>query len=204
MSEHYYSRTQNVESDPQYWNYMLRNSNFRFKTDHGVFSKKEVDFGSRLLIETFQMPEVHGDILDVGCGYGPIGLTIAKHWTDRTVYMIDVNLRALQLTKDNSELNGITNLMIYESDRLSAVKEKKFAAILTNPPIRAGKKVVHDIYEQSYRSLLPNGELWVVIQKKQGAPSSIDKLSELFADVKIVEKKKGYFIIKAKKSVSEQ
>lgn len=204
MSEHYYSRTQKVESDPQYWNYTLRNSNFRFKTDNGVFSKKEVDFGSRLLIETFQMPEIQGDILDVGCGYGPIGLTIAKHWTDRTVYMIDVNLRALQLTKDNSELNGITNLVICESDRLSAVKEKKFAAILTNPPIRAGKKVVHDIYEQSYRSLLPNGELWIVIQKKQGAPSSIDKLSELFSDVEIVEKKKGYFIVKAKKDQSEQ
>lgn len=204
MSEHYYSRTQKVESDPQYWNYTLRNSNFRFKTDNGVFSKKEVDFGSRLLIETFQMPEIQGDILDVGCGYGPIGLTIAKHWTDRTVYMIDVNLRALQLTKDNSELNGITNLVIRESDRLSAVKEKKFAAILTNPPIRAGKKVVHDIYEQSYRCLLPNGELWIVIQKKQGAPSSIDKLSELFSDIEIVEKKKGYFIIKAKKDQSEQ
>jgi 16S rRNA (guanine1207-N2)-methyltransferase len=199
MSEHYYSRTQNVESDPQYWNYTLRDANFRFKTDNGVFSKKEVDFGSRLLIETFQMPGLQGDILDVGCGYGPIGLTIAKHWTDRTVYMVDVNLRALQLTKDNSELNGITNLVIQESDRLSAVKEKRFAVILTNPPIRAGKEVVHDIYEQSYHSLLPNGELWIVIQRKQGAPSTINKLSEMFIDVEIVAKKKGYFIVKAKK-----
>ena len=88
-------------------------------------------------------------------------------------------------------------LMIYESDRLVAVNEHKFAAILTNPPIRAGKKVVHDIYEQSYENLLPNGELWIVIQKKQGASSSIEKLSEMFEDVEIVEKKKGYFIIKA-------
>jgi 16S rRNA (guanine1207-N2)-methyltransferase len=204
MSEHYYSRTQKVESDPQYWNCTLRNTNFRFKTDNGVFSKKEVDFGSRLLIDTFQMPDLQGDILDVGCGYGPIGLTVAKHWPDRTIYMLDVNLRALQLTKENSELNGITNLMVCESDRLSAVKEKKFAAILTNPPIRAGKEVVHDIYEQSYESLLPNGELWIVIQKKQGASSSINKLSELFSDVEIVEKKKGYFIVKAIKGQLEQ
>ncbi|WP_338450514.1 class I SAM-dependent methyltransferase [Niallia oryzisoli] len=199
MSEHYYSRTQNVESDPKYWNYTLRNTSFRFKTDNGVFSKKEVDFGSKLLIETFDMPEVPGDILDVGCGYGPIGLSIAKQWPGRTINMIDVNLRALQLAKENSELNGIGNVVIYESDRLSAVKEKEFAVILTNPPIRAGKEVIFDIYEQSYHSLLPQGELWVVIQKKQGAPSTISKLSELFAEVDTVEKKKGYFIIKAKK-----
>jgi 16S rRNA (guanine1207-N2)-methyltransferase len=197
MSEHYYSRTQKVKSDPQFWDYQLRNFRMRFKTDNGVFSKKEVDFGSRLLIESFQMPEVQGDILDVGCGYGPIGLSVAKEWPDRNVHMIDVNLRALQLTKDNSELNEIKNVNVYESDRLDAVIGQKFAAILTNPPIRAGKNVVHDIYEQSYQSLLPNGELWIVIQKKQGAPSSIEKLSEMFEEVEIVEKKKGYFIIKA-------
>lgn len=199
MSEHYYSRTQKVESEPQFWNYPLNNVTYRFKTDNGVFSKKEVDFGSKLLIETFQMPELQGDILDVGCGYGPIGLAIAKQWPDRNVHMIDVNLRAIELAKYNSELNGITNVEIYESDRFSAVKETSFAAILTNPPIRAGKKVVHSIYEQSYEHLKQEGELWVVIQKKQGAPSSIDKLLELFKEVETVEKKKGYFIIKAKK-----
>lgn len=200
MSEHYYSRNQNVESDPKLWNYTLRNVSFRFKTDNGVFSKNEVDFGSRLLIETFEMPDIPGDVLDVGCGYGPIGLAIAKQWPKRMVHMIDVNLRALKLAMENSELNGIHNVEIYESDRLSSVAERKFAVILTNPPIRAGKEVVHDIYEQSFSSLLPMGELWVVIQKKQGAPSTIAKLSELFDEVETVEKKKGYFIIKAKKS----
>ena len=79
---------------------------------------------------------------------------------------------------------GFPMLMVYESDRLMAVEDKKFAAILTNPPIRAGKKVVHDIYEQSYHCLEPGGELWVVIQKKQGAPSTLEKLSELFAEVR--------------------
>lgn len=197
MSEHYYSRTQNVESDPQVWNYQLRNVNFRFKTDNGVFSKKEIDFGSKLLIESFQMPDIAGDILDVGCGYGPIGLTVAKCWTDRTVYMVDVNLRALKLAQDNSVLNNINNVQIKESDRLEAVKERKFAVVLTNPPIRAGKKTVHDIYQQSYECLVENGELWIVIQKKQGAPSTIEMLSSLFSEVDIIEKKKGYFIIKA-------
>jgi 16S rRNA (guanine1207-N2)-methyltransferase len=195
--EHYYSRTQKVESDPKFWDYTLKNIHFRFKTDNGVFSKKEVDFGSRLLIEAFEMPDVNGSVLDVGCGYGPIGLSLAKTFPNKTVHMVDVNERALTLTKENAELNQISNITVYESDRLSTVTEVDFAAILTNPPIRAGKKVVHEIFEQSYHHLVPNGELWVVIQKKQGAPSAVEKLNEIFSEVEIVEKDKGYFIIKA-------
>ncbi|XJZ27429.1 class I SAM-dependent methyltransferase [Bacillota bacterium Lsc_1132] len=199
MSEHYYSRTQKVESDPKYWDYTLKDQLFRFKTDNGVFSKKEVDFGSRLLIETFEVPEVEGPLLDVGCGYGPIGLSIAKTSPDRLVHMVDVNQRAIQLAEENAEINQIENINIYESDRLSNVTEKNFAAILTNPPIRAGKKIVHDIFEQSFQHLAADGELWVVIQKKQGAPSALKKLEELFLETAIVTKEKGYFILKAKK-----
>ncbi|WP_445492898.1 class I SAM-dependent methyltransferase [Niallia sp. 03133] len=199
MTEHYYSRTQNVESDPNYWNYELKGNNFRFKTDNGVFSKKEVDYGSKLLIETYAYSAVDGDILDVGCGYGPIGLSIAKNEENKMVHMVDVNLRAIQLAKENASVNHINNVKIYESDRLLQVGEVKFASILTNPPIRAGKKVVHDILEQSYEHLLDGGDLWVVIQKKQGAPSAIAKLEQLFNEVEVMEKKKGYFIIRAKK-----
>ncbi|MEK4439452.1 MULTISPECIES: class I SAM-dependent methyltransferase [Niallia] len=199
MTEHYYSRTQNVNSDPNYWNFTLKGNTIRFKTDNGVFSKKEVDFGSRLLIETYTLPDLDGDILDVGCGYGPIGISIAKTSPNRMVHMVDVNLRAIELAEENARQNGVENVRIYESDRLLRAKGQKFASILTNPPIRAGKKVVHDIFEQSYECLVPNGELWVVIQKKQGAPSAIAKLEEFFKEVNIVEKKKGYFIIQAKK-----
>ncbi|MDD9314421.1 class I SAM-dependent methyltransferase [Cytobacillus firmus] len=199
MSEHYYSKTQQVDSSPRTWNYTLREFPFRFKTDNGVFSKGEVDFGSKLLIETFEQPDVDGNILDIGCGYGPIGLTAAKLMPERAVHMVDVNERALGLAKENAELNGIKNVQIYESDRLENTKGNKFAAILTNPPIRAGKKIVHDIFEQSFDALISGGELWVVIQKKQGAPSAIDKLTELFGEVETAEKKKGYFILRAKK-----
>lgn len=199
MTEHYYSRTQNVNSDPNYWNFTLKGNTIRFKTDNGVFSKKEVDFGSRLLIETYTLPDLDGDILDVGCGYGPIGISIAKTSPNRMVHMVDVNLRAIELAEENARQNGVENVRIYESDRLLRAKGQKFASILTNPPIRAGKKVVHDIFEQSYECLVPNGELWVVIQKKQGAPSAIAKLEEFFKEVNVVEKKKGYFIIQAKK-----
>jgi 16S rRNA (guanine1207-N2)-methyltransferase len=199
LSEHYYSRTQKVESEPKYWDFTLRNQMFRFKTDNGVFSKKEVDFGSRLLIEAFELPNVEGPVLDVGCGYGPIGLSIAKNYPERTVHMIDVNERAIELAKENAEQNSVKNIDVYESDTLKNVKELNFSAILTNPPIRAGKTTVHDIFEQSHAHLVSRGELWIVIQKKQGAPSAIEKLKELFSTVETVDKSKGYFIIKAVK-----
>jgi 16S rRNA (guanine1207-N2)-methyltransferase len=199
MAEHYYSREQKVESNRKTWSFTLRNHILSFTTDNGVFSKREVDFGSRLLIETFEFPDLDGPILDVGCGYGPIGISLAKEQPTKEIHMVDVNERAIALAKDNAALNKVSNVMIYESDRLTGVKGKEFAAILTNPPIRAGKQVVHDIFEQSFEYLAPGGELWVVIQKKQGAPSAIEKLNEMFDSVETVEKKKGYFILKAKK-----
>ncbi|MCY7805972.1 methyltransferase, partial [Bacillus spizizenii] len=119
---------------------------------------------------------------------------------DRTIHMIDVNERAVELSNENAEQNGITNVKIYQSDMFSNVDSAQtFASILTNPPIRAGKKVVHAIFEKSAEHLKASGELWIVIQKKQGAPSAIEKLEELFDEVSVVQKKKGYYIIKAKK-----
>lgn len=199
LTDHYYSRHVEAESKPMYWEEDLRGHRLHFKTDQGVFSKKAVDFGSKLLVNLFEEPEIAGPILDVGCGYGPIGLTIAKSFPTRTIHMVDVNERALALAKENASNNKLTNAVIYESDRLQQVKEKNFTAIITNPPIRAGKKVVHDIFTQSYHHLTNEGSLWVVIQKKQGAPSAQQKLQEIFHSVEIFDKKKGYYILKAKK-----
>ncbi|WP_064091208.1 class I SAM-dependent methyltransferase [Rossellomorea aquimaris] len=201
MTNHYYSQKPDVESNPQTIQFDLRGHSFRFKTDQGVFSKREVDFGSRLLIEMFNLPEIEGAILDVGCGYGPIGLSIAKDYNERKVHMIDVNERAVSLAKENASENKVLNSHIYQSDLYSNVDEKKFAAILTNPPIRAGKETVHSILSTSYDYLADNGELWVVIQKKQGAPSAMDKMEELFSNVEIVARKKGYYILKSVKEI---
>ncbi|RKJ57803.1 class I SAM-dependent methyltransferase, partial [Butyricicoccus sp. 1XD8-22] len=163
-------------------------------------SKSEVDFGSRTLIESFVLPEVDGVVMDIGCGYGPIGLAIAKEHPERTIYMMDVNERAIALAQKNAQTNGIQNVRIFESDGVSAVEEDvNAAAILTNPPIRAGKETIFRFYDGAYEKLVSNGELWVVIQKKQGAPSTVAHLEEKFTEVEVVEKKKGYWIIKAKK-----
>lgn len=199
LSEHYYSSNPSSESNRHTWTFLLRGHELVFTTDSGVFSKREVDFGTRLLIETFSEPDINGDFLDIGCGYGPIGLALAKSFPHRHVDMVDINKRALELAVENKLANDITNVTIYESDLFAQVGDKKFAAILTNPPIRAGKRVVHAIFEQSADHLFDQGELWVVIQKKQGAPSALKKLQEVFSHVEVVTKKKGYYIIKAKK-----
>jgi 16S rRNA (guanine1207-N2)-methyltransferase len=199
MSDHYYSNKPQTESKPQHWKFTLLGFDFKFETDAGVFSKSEVDFGSRVLIEAFEMPEVEGDVLDVGCGYGPIGLSIAKANPERFVHMMDVNTRALALAEKNATVNGVQNVRIFESDGLSSVGDVKAAAILTNPPIRAGKETVFRFYDGAFEKLVVGGELWVVIQKKQGAPSSVSHLEEMFSEVDVVDKKKGYWIIKAKK-----
>lgn len=196
MSNHYYSKKPQVSSNPTSWRFELRGHSFVFETDAGVFSKSEVDFGSRVLINAFQLPEIQGDLLDVGCGYGPIGLSLAKSFEDRLVQMVDVNERAILLSKKNAEKNGIQNVRVFESDGLESV-EGEFAAILTNPPIRAGKDTIFRIYEGAARHLKEKGELWVVIQKKQGAPSTLEKLQQMFSSVEVVDKERGYWIIKA-------
>ena len=199
MSDHYYTNKPQTESKPRHWTFTLLGFNFKFETDAGVFSKSEVDFGSRVLIDAFEMPEVEGDVLDVGCGYGPIGLSIAKANPERFVHMMDVNTRALQLAEKNASVNGVQNVRIFESDGLSNVGDVKAAAILTNPPIRAGKETVFRFYDGAFDKLVSGGELWVVIQKKQGAPSTVSHLEKKFSEVDVVEKNKGYWIIRAKK-----
>lgn len=199
MSEHYFSNKPQSKTSPRTWTYQLRGKEYTFTSDVGVFSKNEVDFGSKLLIEQFREPSIAGDLLDLGCGYGPIGVTLADCSPERTVIMADVNERALGLAKKNASMNKLSNAVVIQSDRFSNLDDMLFAAILTNPPIRAGKQVVHQMFVESLEALLPNGELWVVIQKKQGAPSAMVKIEELFGNVEVVTKSKGYYILRALK-----
>jgi 16S rRNA (guanine1207-N2)-methyltransferase len=197
MSEHYFSQKPQSKSSPKTWQYQLRGSVYTFTSDVGVFSKNEVDFGSKLLIEQFEEPPITGDFLDLGCGYGPIGIALADHYQDRRVYMTDVNERALVLARQNAINNHVRNVELIESDGLDAISHQSFAAILTNPPIRAGKQVVNKFFEGSKAVLTSGGALWVVIQKKQGAPSAQKKLQEIFGNVEVVAKSKGYYILKS-------
>jgi len=152
-----------------------------------------------VLIDTFStenLPE--GTVLDIGCGYGPIGLALA-YATNRKVEMVDINERAVHLAQQNAALNQLTNVTIHSSNLYEEVLEKNYAAIVSNPPIRAGKKIVHAILADAYERLLPKGTLTIVIQKKQGAPSAQKKMVEVFGNAEIVAKEKGYYIIKSVK-----
>ncbi|OAS23217.1 class I SAM-dependent methyltransferase [Paenibacillus oryzisoli] len=198
MSEHYYTKQPSVKSDVQTTQEILRGKTFTFLTDAGVFSKKGVDYGSKHLIETMELSETD-QVLDVGCGYGPMGLSAAMMCPKGHVTMVDINERAVELSVENARRNGITNVTILQSDLLEQVKDKQFDAVLTNPPIRAGKETVHKIFDDAYDCLKDGGSLWVVIQKKQGAPSAVKKLETLYSEVVEVSKDKGYRILKATK-----
>lgn len=200
MTDYYYTANPGVAHDVKNWSFELQGFNFQFISDNGVFSKNTVDYGTRVLIETFdfsQMPA--GDLLDLGCGYGPIGMTLAKLQPQRQVDMVDVNLRALDLAKQNCQQNQIENVQIFESNGYSKI-EKQYAAIYTNPPIRAGKTVVQSILRQAYEHLVIAGELNVVIQKKQGAPSAKKLMQATFGNAEVIHKDKGYYIIQSIKN----
>ncbi|GEN35286.1 class I SAM-dependent methyltransferase [Aneurinibacillus danicus] len=198
--EHYYTNQPGADSKEQTFTFELRGREFRFITDRGVFSKNRIDFGSVLLIEAMEIKDGM-DVLDVGCGYGPIGMAAATLSPSGNVLMVDVNERAVSLANRNISLNAIQNAQAIVSDRLTAVpSDRKFDVILTNPPIRAGKQVVHGIFEDAVHYLVPGGSLWVVIQKKQGAPSALAKLQGLYSEVREVAKKKGYSVFQAIKS----
>jgi 16S rRNA (guanine1207-N2)-methyltransferase len=198
VSEHYYTKRPTVQHDLQTTEEMLRGHKLTFVTDAGVFSKKGVDYGSKQLIETMELPR-DARVLDVGCGYGPIGLTAALLCSEGHVTMVDINERAVQLSAENASRNGIHNVSILQSDLLEQVKDQRFDVILTNPPIRAGKETVHRIFTEAYGCLVNGGSIWVVIQKKQGAPSAQAKLESIYSEVVEVSKDKGYRILKATK-----
>ena len=168
------------------------NNKFVFFTDNGVFSKDGLDFGSRLLLETIPLEEVGGKVLDMGCGYGVFGIVLNKILSCN-VDMVDVNLRALHLSSINAKENHCSNINIFESNAYERI-DSKYTCIITNPPIRAGKKVVYDIVMNAKNYLEHDGKLFLVIRKEQGAESLIRDLKMHYL-VSILNKKKGFYIL---------
>ena len=189
-----YFTNENLPSKMMKTQCFVLGNKFIFLTDNGVFSKDGLDFGSRLLLESIPLEEVGGKVLDMGCGYGVFGITLNKILSC-SVDMVDVNLRALHLTEINAKENQCSNVRIFESFTYSNV-DSKYTTIVTNPPIRAGKKVVYDIVMNAKDHLEVNGRLFLVIRKEQGAKSLIKDLQENGYNVDILEKKSGFFILK--------
>lgn len=199
MAEQYFTENPTVDHDEHHVNYHLDGINLNLTTDAGVFSKNRVDYGSGVLIEQMLDQDLPGgNILDVGCGYGPIGLFAAKKWPDRQVDMVDINERAMDLARRNAAANGAGNVNIFASDRYQEVSGQ-YAMIVTNPPIRAGKVIWSSILSEAKEHLTDGGILLVVIQKKQGAPSAKKLMAASLGNCEILTRDKGYYILKSVK-----
>lgn len=194
--EHYFTQKPTAEHNERIIEYSVDNIRLNFITDSGVFSRARADYGSDLLIKS--LPPLTGKILDLGCGYGLIGLSLAKLYPQTDIDLVDINERAINLTKKNMALNNIENARIYQSDGFSNVTGL-YNCVVSNPPIRAGKNVIYTLFEQSKEFILPGGSLYIVIQKKQGAPSARNKLNSVFGNCETINKSAGYWILRSNK-----
>ena len=191
---HYFTN-ENLESNLKKMQVCISLKNFNLYTDNGVFSKKGLDFGSRTLIDALLKENIFGDVLDLGCGYGSIGIILYSFF-NINLDMVDVNLRAIHLAKMNAKENDVKNVSIFSSNIYENIV-KKYDFIITNPPIRAGKEVVYKFLFEAKEHLKKDGILYYVINKEQGAKSSIRDLEKI-AKVNVIEKNKGFFVIKCK------
>lgn len=200
MTDHYYSAHPRSEAHERIVYASLRGRALSLYTDAGVFSKSDVDRGTQLLVETVAVCAADR-VLDVGCGYGPIGIALAKEVS--SVAMIDVNARAVALAVRNAKRNHCANVHVYCGDKYDPVVGQRFDVIVTNPPIRAGKAVVYDIFAQSRLHLMACGALWFVMHQKHGVQSAIAYCKTLFRSVEVVEKHKGFRVVRARSGVDE-
>lgn len=192
--EHYFTNNENLKSEFRKINYSYKDSSFTFTSDLGVFSKNKVDYGSKVLVETIlNMNFTNKRILDVGCGYGFIGIVLSKI-TNSYVDMIDINKRAVHLSLMNIENNKV-NASAFISDAYENIKET-YDYIVINPPIRAGKQKVLEVLLNAKEHLNKNGILYYVIRKDQGAISISEKLKGIY-NVELLKKDKGFYIYKA-------
>ena len=192
----YFTNDENLKSE--YRNIIYKNKDyiFNFTSDLGVFSKDRVDYASKLLVENyFKVGRKNVNVLDVGCGYGFIGITVSKIMISK-VDMIDVNKRAVHLSNLNIK-NMNVNAISFVSDIYSNI-DKKYDVIISNPPIRAGKKVYMNIINNAANYLNDDGEFYFVMNKDHGAKNVIEKIKDVY-DINVLDKDKGFFVILCKK-----
>ena len=200
MSEHYYTENPTSESRPAEAAFTYRGHALRLTTDSGVFSRGELDAGTRILLATLPQT-MPGSILDLGCGWGPVGICVGLENPDSRVTFSDINLRALELAKRNAAKYGVQGDFIH-SDGFAAI-EGAFDAVITNPPIRAGKQTIYQMFADSAEHLLPGGSLYLVIRKQQGAPSAQKYLATLFPQVDVLDKSGGYWVFRCQKEADK-
>lgn len=195
----YFDNDENLPHESLTYDFTLLGEKYTLKSDSGVFCKEGLDDGTRLLLETIAKTPLGETILDLGCGVGPIGLILTHLDPSRHAVLADVNDRALDCAKENAKRLGVSDRVeIVHSDVYHNI-DSKFDTIVTNPPIRAGKKVTYAMYAGALSHLNEGGCLILVIRKAQGAESCFRYLQSLFSSVEMLKQKKGYRVYIAKK-----
>ena len=194
MTEHYYTENPISSHDVRHISYEILGSTFECDTDAGVFSRDGLDRGTEILLNA--LPDISGRILDLGCGWGGVGIALGKRYPELNIVMTDINQRAVDLARNNAAQNGV-KAQIVQGDGYGAV-EGPFDAIITNPPIRAGKALIYEWFDRARDYVAPNGALYVVIRKQQGAPSALKHLRETWNQAEILDRSSGYWVIMAR------
>ena len=194
MPDHYYTENPNSAHDERRVTLKALGQTLTFTTDAGVFSRDGLDRGTEVLLEA--LPPLAGRVLDLGCGWGAVGVALGKRWPGLEIVMTDINSRAVELARRNLAENGVQATVV-QGDGFASV-EGCFDAIITNPPIRAGKAVIYGLFAQARERLNPGGALYVVIRKQQGAPSALKYLKEIYAEAETVDRGSGFHVLRAR------
>ena len=201
MTDQYYASEPTAASSPVPCAFVYQGHGFRMMTDAGVFSKGELDEGTRLLLDA--LPDLTGDVLDLGCGWGAIGVALARANPEARLTLADVNRRALRLAEENA-VQAQVSVRIRESDGFGALADERFDTVVTNPPIRAGKQVIYRMFADAAKALRPGGALYLVIRKQQGAESCQKYLRTLYAQVERLDRSRGYWVLRAAQPIMEE
>ncbi|WP_433170146.1 class I SAM-dependent methyltransferase [Actinoallomurus sp. CA-150999] len=193
MGEHYFARQPQTDSRPGTVDLVLPDLHLRLATDRGMFSPDRVDLGTRVLLETVPPPPSRGDLLDLGCGYGPIALTLASRSPQAMVWGVDVNERALTVAERNAQAAGLDNVRFCLADRIDPAL--RFAAIWSNPPIRIGKQALHALLQTWLARLAPGGRAHLVVQKNLGSDSLQRWLTDQGHPTERIASRAGYRVL---------
>ena len=199
---HYFLNTPHLETDFFLIEETYLGNRYKFNSCSDVFSKNELDEGTKTLLETVvEQNQLSGHVLDMGCGYGAIGIVLKKHFPALTFTMLDINQTAVKLAKQNIVANNLdqNDFTVIGSNLLSAVANQTFDHVVTNPPIKVGKQILFEAMNQCFAHLKTNGTLTLVIRKDHGQASLQSHLTKLFGNCKVLTRNKGYYILQSQK-----
>jgi 16S rRNA (guanine1207-N2)-methyltransferase len=194
FTDHYFTDNRSLKENRKVHSFRFSGHLLHFTTDNGVFSKEGVDYGTQVMLKALLSEPPEGRVLDLGCGYGVIGICVKKQFPSCEVVCSDINPRAAELAELNCRENG-TDCTVIISDGFSGITDR-FDTVITNPPIRTGKKVIYRMFEDASEHLNCGGTFLAVIRRQQGAESAVKKLTEIFGNCEVIYREKGYWILK--------